>query len=102
MVKQVKERDDEELKSVDLISLLSLPENIESYCVELHEPEKELDLVTLGKEEALAEGQASTPAFVSIPATNTQNRAVPILKAVNQPAIQPNKSNISTQSSLRP
>lgn len=102
MVKQVKERDDEELKSVDLISLLSLPENIESYCVELREPEKELDLVTLGKEEALAKGQASIPAFVSIPATNTQNRAVPILKAVNQPAIQPNKSNISTQSSLRP
>ena len=48
-----------ELEAVDLISLLSMPENADSYEIELSVPEQDIDLIALGKEE-LASAKAST------------------------------------------
>ena len=65
-----------ELEAVDLISLLSMPENADSFEVELSVPEQDIDLIALGKEElALAKSSASvsktTPTTPTTPTTST-------------------------------
>ena len=58
-----------ELEAVDLISLLSMPENADSYEIELSVPEQDIDLAALGaeqlKEEQLAKSKTVVPAISS-------------------------------------
>ena len=53
-----------DLEAVDLISLLSMPDNTESYEIELSVPEQDLDLIALGaeqlKEEQLAKSRTTS------------------------------------------
>ncbi len=46
-----------ELEAVDLISLLSMPENSDSYEVELSVPEQDIDLIALGAEQLKEEAE---------------------------------------------
>lgn len=57
MAAKSREADNNEIEAVDLISLLALPENADSYNQELAIPEEELDLMAIG-EEALREEKA--------------------------------------------
>ena len=57
MAKKGNEDENNEIEAIDLISLLSLPENAESYERELSIPEEEIDLVALGKEQLQEEAE---------------------------------------------
>lgn len=59
-----------ELEAVDLISLLSMPENADSFEVELSVPEQDIDLIALGKEE-LALAKSSASVSKTTPTTST-------------------------------
>ena len=68
-----------ELEAVDLISLLSMPENADSYEVELSVPEQDIDLIALGKEElasakvsaSISRNTLTTPTTLATPTTPT-------------------------------
>ena len=64
-----------ELEAVDLISLLSMPENENGYEIELSVPEQNIDLVALGaeqlKEEQLAKSKAVISSLSSTPQSSS-------------------------------
>ena len=80
-----------ELEAVDLISLLSMPDNTESYEVELSVPEQDIDLIALGAEqlkedaEKLANSKAVSP--VSEVRPSAPQRLAPTRLASTTPTI---------------
>jgi DNA polymerase len=80
MARKSSSTESNEIDAVDLISLLSMPENADSYEIELSVPEQDIDLIALGKEElALAKPPVPISASVSktIPTTlTTQTKTV--------------------------
>ena len=90
-----------ELEAVDLISLLSMPENADSYEIELSVPEQDIDLAALGaeqlKEEQLAKSKTVVPAisFPSHPSPSLPISASPSpitpTKIVSQPRVVSSK-----------
>ncbi len=57
MAKKASKTENNEFDAVDLIELLSIPENADSYLVELSEPEQDIDLIALGKEQLKEEAE---------------------------------------------
>ena len=95
-----------ELEAVDLISLLSMPENADSYEIELSVPEQDIDLAALGaeqlKEEQLAKSKTVVPAISSPshPSPSPLSSSLPIsaspspitpTKIVSQPRVVSSK-----------
>ena len=102
-----------DFETVDLISLLSIPENADSYEIELSVPEHDIDLVALGaeqlKEEQLAKSKTVVPSILSshtpsipsshIPSIPSSLSTSPITptKIVSKPrAISPKPTNLLT------
>jgi DNA polymerase len=90
-----------ELEAVDLISLLSMPENADSYEIELSVPEQDIDLAALGveqlKEEQLAKSKTVVPAISSpshlsssLPISASPSPITPT-KIVSQPRVVSSK-----------
>ena len=88
-----------EIDAVDLISLLSMPENADSYEIELSVPEQEIDLIALGKEE-LASAKPSVPISDSVSKTIP---TTPItLTTPTKTVAKPQQTQIKTVNILTP
>lgn len=70
-----------ELEAVDLISLLSMPENENGYEIELSVPEQNIDLVALGAEQLKEEQLAKSKAVISSTPQSSSLSASPITPA---------------------
>lgn len=68
MARKSSSTESNEIDAVDLISLLSMPENADSYEIELSVPEQDIDLIALGKEE-LASAKPLVPISASVSKT---------------------------------
>ncbi len=91
MARKSSSAESNEIDAVDLISLLSMPENADSYEIELSVPEQDIDLIALGKEE-LASAKPSAPASAS--ASKTTPTAPTTLTPL------PAKPRVATQKSI--
>ena len=93
-----------DLEAVDLISLLSMPDNTESYEVELSVPEQDIDLIALGKEElALAKSSASVSKTTLTTSTNPTTLTTPITSTTpTKTIVKPQQTQTKTVNILTP
>ena len=67
MAKKKSEAESNEIEAIDLISMLSTPNNTDSYEIELSVPEQDIDLIALGKEELKEEAEKLAKAKSILP-----------------------------------
>ena len=91
-----------EIDAVDLISLLSMPENADSYEIELSVPEQDIDLIALGKEE-LASAKPSIPISSSVSKTTPTTPTTPTtLTTPTKIVAKPQQTQTKTVNILTP
>ena len=100
MAKKKSEAESNEIEAIDLISMLSTPNNTDSYEIELSVPEQDIDLIALGKEELKEEAERIAKAKSVIP----NRESIPTFpqKVISSPSSPPSPSLSSSLSFITP